>query len=266
MEYQVTDNSTQFGWDTPHAKGVPHKYPSDGDDSMTTTVISLTKQLYPTGRAFYLPEKGTFEKVHKGINVSQIRAVEDAKLIIDRNIPDNDNFLEEDALLLESKLGLFINPATTLTNRKQAILRKMAYPSNIKARQHPLFIETQLRLAGFDVHIYENRFIEAGEYVYKTPSEISALSTTNTQHGGDTQHGGGTQHGSTGFAVIANSNEPGESYNIGGDGNLWATFFISGDALDTSASVPKEREKEFRELVLKLKPAHTVAYLFINFI
>jgi len=266
MEYQVTDQSTQFGYSTPHGLTVPHKYPEDSQDSKTTTFINLTKQLYPTGRAFYLPENGTFEKFHKGINTSLIRAEEDVVSVINKSIPDNDEFLEADATLLEIKLGLFINPVTSLENRKKAILRKMAYPANIKARQHPLFIETQLRLAGFDVRVYENRFIEGGEIVYKTPDQISALSLNNTQHADDTYHGDNTVHGSEGFRVIANSTDASESYSIGGDENLWATFYISGDTVSSTATVPQEREKEFRELVLKLKPAHTVAFLFVNFI
>lgn len=265
MPYQVTDKSTQHGIKTPHGFRTPHKFPTDGEDSQTTLFIGLAKSLYPTGRAFNLPENGTFEKLHKGLNTSMIRLVEDAKSIIDKSIPDNDQFNELDATLWETRLGLFVAPPIDLESRKTAILRKMAFPGNVKARQHPLFIENQLQLAGFDVKIYENKFFEGGQWVYKTPDEISATNLAKTQHGGDTQHGGGTQHGSEGFAVIANSEDPNESYSIGGAANLWATFFISGSTIEAPATVPKTREREFRQLVLKLKPAHTVAYLFVNF-
>jgi hypothetical protein len=264
--YEVTEKSTVHGYGTPTGYRTPHRLPTDGEDSQTVTFIGLTKQLYPTGRAFYIPERGTFEKLHKGLNTSMIRSVQSAKGTINAALPDNDEFTDQDATLLESKYGLFINPATSLTNRKKAILRKMAYPSNIPARQNRVFLEDQLRLAGFDIRLYENKFLEGGAYVTKTPDEVAALSTTATQHGGTSQHGAGTQHGSSGFNVIANADRGPESYNIGGDTNLWATFFIGGDNLGDMATVPQEREKEFRELVLKLKPAHTVAYLFIKFI
>lgn len=266
MAYEVTEESTVHGYGTPAGYGTPHKYPVDSEDSQTVKFIGLAKQLYPTGRAFYLPQNGTFEKLHKGINTSMIRAVEDAKSIIDAALPDNENFTEADAELLENKYGMYISPATSLANRKLAIMRKMAYPSNIPARQNHLFLQSQLRLAGFDVYIYENKFFEGGQWITKTPDEVAALSTVATQHGGNTQHGTGTQHGTTGFNVIANADKGPESYNIGGDGNLWATFFLGGNTLGEVANVPQEREKEFRELVLKLKPAHTVAYLFIKFI
>ena len=265
MAYQVTDKSTVHGQGTPHGYGTPHKWPSDGEDSNTTTFIGLAKQLYPTGRAFALPENGIFESFHKAMNVSLIRMVDQAKAVIDAAIPDNESFTEADAAFLEAKFGLTVNPATDLENRKAAIKRKMAYPSNIRARQNPLFIEAQLQLAGFDVHVYENRFLEDGEYVYKTPDEISAMSLVQTQHG-DIQHGGGSQHGSSEFNIIANEDSLSESFSIGGNENLWATFYISGPTIESQATIPKDRQREFKELVLKLKPAHTVAYLFINFI
>tara|TARA_Y100001951_G_C11275219_1_gene261482 strand:+ start:287 stop:1087 length:801 start_codon:yes stop_codon:yes gene_type:complete len=265
MEYIVTDNSTQFGHDTPHGAKVPHKHPSDGEDSFTTIFTGLAKQLYPTGRAFTMPENSVFENTHKSLNQSMMRLVNDAKNIIETSIPDNELFSESDASFLERKFGLFEKSAIPLEDRMAAILRKMAYPSNIKARQHPNFIQSQLRLSGFDVNIYENRFLEGGEYVQKTPDQVAAVSVANTQHGGDTQHGNGVFHGSANFEVIANSDKPGESYGIGVDANLWATFFIAGDTISSMATVPAEREREFRQLVLKLKPAHTVAYLFVNF-
>jgi len=121
-----------------------------------------------------------------------------------------------------------------------------------------LFIENQLQLSGFNVWVHENF------KPYQTPSEIVSLSLDNTQHGGDTQHGLGTVHGSLGFDVIANLDTPNESYSIGG--NIWATFFIGGETLGDLATVPQIRQQEFKELVLRLKPAHLVAFTFINYI
>jgi len=265
MGYQITDKSTQHNFKTPHGFNTPHRWPQDSAISLTNILIELVRDLYPTGRAFRIQENSVFESFHKALDVSMIRLIDASKLTIDKSFPDNKNFTEGDATLWEYRLGLFINPAVDLESRKLAIKRKMAYPSNIKARQHPLFIQGQLQLAGFDVWVHENGFMEAGEIVYKTPNQIAASSPDNVQHGSPTQHGLGTQHGSVGYDVIANDIDQDESYSVGGEQNLWATFFIGGEQLGSLANIPEERKREFRELVLKLKPAHTVVFPFINY-
>lgn len=265
MAYQVTEKSTQHNLSTPHGYNTPHRLPDDARENLSNIYSGMVRDLYPTGRAFYIPEKSIIDALHKGLNVSFIRLIQEAKKTIDKTFPDNINFTEQDATLWEYRLGLFINPDTTLENRRLAIKRKYAYPSNIKARQHPLFIQSQLQLAGFNVWVHENGFEEGGVIVYKTPDQIASASVTSVQHGPPTQHGQGTQHGSLSYDVIANHYEA-ENYAVGGDTNLWATFFIGGENLGEAAVVPVSRQKEFRELVLKLKPAHTVAFLFVNFL
>jgi len=254
--YEVTDKSTQHGLLTPHGYNTPHRYPTAGI-AIIDVFADLARQLYPTGRAWYMNKNGTFDNLHKAINRSFVRVVQDSYLTLDSVFPDNDNFSENDATLWEYRLGLITNTSLDLETRKQIILRKMSYPGNVQARQHPLFIENQLQLAGFDVWVHENT------QPYQTPSEIVALSIDATQHGGITQHGLGTQHGAGGFEVIANLSTPNESYSIGS--NIWATFFIGGENLGDYANVPANRLQEFKELVLKLKPAHTVAYTFVNY-
>jgi hypothetical protein len=44
------------------------------------------------------------------------------------------------------------------------------------------------------------------------------------------------------------------------------TFFVGGATFPDRADIPAERENEFRELLLKLKPAQMVGYLFLNYI
>lgn len=261
--YQVTQNSTQHNAETPHGFKTPHRFPVGDAVARDEVFMKLVRQLYPTGRAFHIPELGVWENFHRGINVSFLRLINDAIQTIDSTLPDNDNFSLEDATLYEFRLGLLSSPNTTLENRKLAIKRKMAHPSNIKARQHPKFIEYQLQLAGFDVYIHENGFYDDdGNLFYKTPSDITGDSTTTVQHGNGIQHG--TQHGFAGFEVIANTIQD-EVYAVGDD-NLWPTFFISGELLGEGARVAENRKREFKELVLKLKPAHTVAFTFIEYI
>lgn len=259
--YQVTDDSTQHGLSTPHGFGTPHKYPRK-----TNTPVDFFKMvslLYPTGRAWYLPELLNFSQLHAAINQSLVQLSVDAQGVLDSYFPDNANFDASDATLWESRLGIDYNPALTLDQRRVNILLKLSFPQNIKARQHPLYIEDRLNKAGFNVKIYENKFFDGSGNLYqKTPAEVLGLTNTITQFGGGTQFGGSTQFGGGGYGVVAN-NETQEDYSTGG--NLWATFFIAGDTIGTTASVPAFREREFRRLVLSLKPAHTVAYLFVNF-
>lgn len=259
MVYQVTNKSTAHGLLTPHGLNTPHKFP-EPTDAVTKILLILAKDLYPTGRAWIIPENSNFENLHKAIDTSFARLILDAKATIDSTLPDNDGFDEDDAKIWEYRLGLITNVLIPLEDRRQAILRKLAYPANVQPRQHPFYIESQLQAAGFDVYVHENT------KPYRTPSDILALSLTNVQHGGDTQHANSTQHGSGTFEVIANSLDPDEVFNIGGNDKLWATFFISGVNIEDIAQVPLERQKEFRELVLKLKPAHTVAFTLVNYI
>ena len=255
------DQKTQHGSNTQFGYNTPHKYPADSvqteDDIIVTELTNLVDELYPTGRAFYKPKGGTFDLLHDAINLSFLRFVNEYNNLIDSSIPDNENFTKEDASFLEYKYGLSDRTGTNLETRKAGLRRKIGHPNNIKPRQSKNFIEDQLRLSGFNVRVFENT------PPYKTPSEVGGTIVDTTQHGEDTQHGEGTFHGGVTFEVIANKIDPDESYGVGD--NLWASFFIGGDELGQTAVIPESRRREFRELVLKLKPAHLAAYIFVNF-
>src|SRR5690606_13645602 len=132
------------------------------------------------------------------------------------------------------------------------LLSRMNHSDSANYKQSAIYIEKVLNDFGFDVMVTENVNNEV-------PFE---LRTNNLiQHGVNVQHGLGTQTGMKMLPVIANSQYPKESYSIG-VGNLWASFFITGKSgLDEVIPVPDSRMVEFRELVLKLKPAHTVVIL-----
>jgi len=264
MGYEVTEKSTVHGTGTPHGFQTPHRFPVDPNVDLSFIMSDLANRLYPTGRAFNMPKGGVMDSFHSAVNVSFIRVLNDSMSTINSVLPDNNDFNEDDCSLWEYRYGLVTNQTIDIVERRKAIFRKMSRGRNVKARQHKNYIEYQLREAGFDVYVHENGFIEMGVKVYKTPEEITLTSPLDIQHGGVLQHGLGAQHGSAGSAVIANSAEPNESYSVGG--NLWATFFIGGATLGDVADVPANREYEFRELVLKLKPAHLVAFTFLNFV
>ena len=103
--YQKTDKSTQHGLQTPHGYGVPHKMPKSAF-SFADLFANLTRQLYPTGRVWWLKKNSIFDRFHQAINRSFIRVVNDANSTIDSVFPDNENFDLQDCELWEYRLGL----------------------------------------------------------------------------------------------------------------------------------------------------------------
>lgn len=263
--YQTNIHSTQHSPETPHGLETPHKYPVTTQEDLSTILSGLVRQLYPTGRAFLMKKGGYFDKFHQALDLSFVRLIQDGQYTLDGTIPDNPNFDEQDAALWEYRMGMVTNTSLTLEVRKEALYRRMGRSGWQAAKQNPLSIEYQLQLAGFDVFVHENRFYEGGEWVYKTPEEVGGFTSTVSQHGGTSQHGDGFEHGGTSAEIVANSVYPGEAYSVGGYENLYATFFIGGAVLGEPATVDGRREREFRELILKLKPASTAAYIFINY-
>lgn len=228
------------------------------------TLLRLSKRLYPSGRAFRMRSGGVSEKVHKALIKSENTAYTSALSVLNSILPDNEDFSVEDARDWERRLGLITNEAVSLADRKAAILRKMQYPGTIKARGHYLNLERELRKANFDVYVHENRFFEGGQWITKTPFEVSGVNPNIVRHGLPLQHGQ-TQHGAGQYPRIVNSLSSiiDDQFAIGD--NLRSTFFIGGENVGDFASINQERFEEFRKLVLTVKPAQTVAVLFINF-
>lgn len=234
---------------------------------MTTKgkIIELTRSLYPTGRAFKMPKDGVLDKLHDGLAESESEAYDDAVSILNSILPDNAEFTEDDATDWERRLGLITNDAVSLANRKLAIIRKMNHPGTIPARQHYLYLQGQLQAAGFDVYVYENRFpLYPDGYETRTPQEVSGGSGSGIQLG-DFQLGD-FQLGTQFFELVVNHIDPDFDNNFNIGLNLRSTFFIGGNPIGTYADVDLERKDEFRQLILKIKPVQTVAYLFINYV
>lgn len=249
--------------------------------SFASKILSLTKKLYPTGRAFRFPDDGVIDKIHKGLAVSENQAFSDALSVLNSILPDNDNFTTDDAAMWEIRLGLISDTSVSLTDRKAAVLRKMNHPGNIPARQHYLYVERSLRLANFDVWVHENI---AGI----SPQEYIATGYTLAQHGdfehGELEHGddisqsifgayehgmiehGMIEHGGLFYNnVVANHIDKELDYPFNHGANFRASFFIGGEDFGTFANVQASREAEFRQLILTLKPANTIAFIFINY-
>lgn len=231
---------------------------------LLTTLVNLTKGLYPSGRAFRMPDLGVFRAFTEGYLRSMERAYNEGLSIFNGLIPDNDKFTAEDATFWERRLGLIVNNNTLLSDRKLAIARKMQHPGTNKSRQDALYVQAQLQLAGFDVYVFENRFDDGfGGFFTKTPEEFAVSNITAQVQHGQFQHGQ-QQHGATyQYKIVNHLNSALDATFDVGD-NLRSTFFISGIVPGENAVIPESRELEFRDLVLKLKPKQTVCYAFIS--
>lgn len=232
--------------------------------ALADKLLSLARQLYPTGRAYRMLADGYLEGLHKALGITEAIAYTDFTSPLNNMLPDNDGFGVDDATDWERRLGMISNPALSLDERKQAIYRKMNFPGGQPARQNKNFIEWQLQLAGFNVFIYENIFDNGmGGYIAKDPIEISG-GGSEFQHG-DFEHGT-HEHGIYWDNIIANKIDQVEDSNFLLPNDLSATFFVGGPTLGSFADVDEDRKDEFRQLLLTLKPASTVGFLFINYI
>ncbi|HSY76192.1 MAG TPA: hypothetical protein VK890_05010, partial [Bacteroidia bacterium] len=195
-----------------------------------------------------------------------VQSALDAAATLDATFPDNVNFDSGDADLWEYRYGIPYNPASTLQQRMNNLYQEMQY-QDIQGPENPFYIQSILQAYGFNVKIYQNIFFDGDGNLYqKTPSEILGTVTTTTQLRfitPQTQLGAQTQLGGVSYQFIANSENP-ETYSTGGI--LWPTFFIAGNTINSVATIPLSRQTELRRLVLKLKPAYTVAFLIVNFV
>lgn len=239
------------------------------------TILNLTRQLYPTGRVWWLNYNNIFSNLHEALALSESRALVTGNNLLNSILPDNDNFTEEDAFNWERALGLYQQTSLDLEVRKASILRAMQHPGTIAARQHYLYLQRELRAAGFDVYVQENRFeTTPGDYEVLDPESI----ITQTYQFGvmefDVWEFGGEITGLSHYYVLANYIDESKDTDFFASQTspvypyttqLRATFFIGGESFPEIVNVDADREKEFRELILKIKPAQTVGFLFINY-
>lgn len=229
-------------------------------------IQKLTRQLYPTGRAFRNPDESDSSKLIQGLAAGESRAYDDMLSTLNALIPDNSGFSSDDATDWERRLGLVSNPAVSFTDRKLAILRKMAHPGEIKARQHYLYLEGQLRAAGFDVYVHENR-IPTYPDGYETANPYTLYGSTGwvSQMHGVFLHGE-ISHGLYYNDMIVNSIDPDVDAAFDVGSNNRSTFFVGGQTMGTFADVDADRRTELRWLILRIKPAQMVGFLFLNYI
>jgi uncharacterized protein YmfQ (DUF2313 family) len=216
-------------------------------------ILKLTKQLLPTGRAWKVPKGGYLEKLLSGLAESEARVDNFALSTLQRILPDNADFTADDAAEWERRLGLPVLPSyTNLAARKAIILRKYQFPAGKICRQNWRYIQDQLRLCGFDVYVHEN-----------LNGALSVTYTNDFQHGFDTEHGVDTEMGSSSIDLIANQIKKGETFDLD---NSRGVFFICGETYPNPGQVSPDLVETFRQLVLMMKPANSVAVLIINYV
>lgn len=232
--------------------------------SVLSKIQALTKQLFPSGRAFKMPKDSYFEKLMYALAESEKRAYDDAVAILDSILPDNSDFTAADATQWERRLGIIREDGVSLADRKLAIQRKYNHPGEQKARHHYLFLQKQLRDAGFDVYVHENRFAYGdGSYYTLPPTAFDPnFPIASNQHSNQIQHGQ-IQHGGTYGNKVVNVIDQSldNTFNVGA--TLRKTFFIGGPYIGDYATVPEVRKEEFRQLILMSKPVECCGFLFV---
>lgn len=231
--------------------------------------IKLSKILYPSGRAFRMPSRGELEKLHLGLSVSEKRAWDDALGVLDSILPDNDNFTTDDASDWERRLGMITNTMIPLADRKLAIKRKMNHPGDIPARQNYMYLEGQLQAAGFtNLFVYENRFaLYPTGYETRSPLVVGGGVGAKTFRHGQRRHGQfrhGTIYDPTKRVVNYIEEDRDALFDVGL--NLRSTFFVAGNPINSFPNVLASRKDELRQLILRIKPVQTVAYLLFNYV
>jgi hypothetical protein len=219
--------------------------------TFASRILTLTKQLYPTGRAWWMKLSGIFDKVHDALSYSEARAYDAMGGNLDSILPDNDNFTTEDANRWELALGLQNQPLLSLDERKIIIERKIQYPGTIKARQSAAYMQDELQKVGFDVYVFPNNKENFNNPIGAIYGQVKYGQVKYGQVAGD-------------YTVIANNIED-ETFNIGNETALRATFFIGGEILGDRGFIDPLRKDEFRELILKIKPAQSVGFLYIDY-
>lgn len=219
----------------------------------------LTKRLFPTGYAHKTIPDGVKDKLIEGLAQSEQQVFDDADSVLNSMLPDNNSFTADDATRLELMLGMITNNSVSLSDRKDAIIRKLNHPGNIPYRQSADYLQDQLFLAGFKVYVHET-----------TDSIEQILSISGTI--GDSLQFDDVQFGDAEWGQImyddkiVNSLDAYVDKFFLEDSENRNTFVICDTVLGNFANVDVNRKEEFRQTILRIKPAQTVGYLLINYI
>jgi hypothetical protein len=235
--------------------------------SVQEKIQKLTRQFYPTGRAFALPFDSYIFRLHRALSISQGQAYEDSIAILYSLLPDNDKFTSDDATDWERRLAITTNLSLPLETRKAEIRRKMAAPGIQPAHGHYLYLQRQLHAAGFNnVYVYESFFATyPSGWDYTNPADLNGAILSEVQQGQFQQ--GDWQQGFYINELVGNNTDNNKDIRFD-PGGMNAVFFISAgpNTPGVYTNVSLSREAEFRRIVLKFKQLQTVGVMFLNFV
>lgn len=215
----------------------------------------------------YSASGGYLYRLMRALGIQGAIAWGAARGVQDAQLPDSINFTIQDCHDWYRRLGIYDSGAVSYSDMCAAIKQWWAHGNPPINCQNYLYIQGQLQAAGFNVNVYENRFPSGGTFITKTPDEVLGLPIELAEYGsfeyGDTEYGTGT--GADGVTLIANYLE--DALDSGVVITNWRSSFYIADpaSITTFATIPAARHTEFRQLLMKLKPIHTIGILFVTY-
>jgi uncharacterized protein YmfQ (DUF2313 family) len=210
----------------------------------------LIIDLLPKGRAFLVPFFSTFKKVIVACSFEFERVKERADLIQYDAYPQTTTLIGEH----EQLMGLSYHSSLS---KKERVDRVIARRSAVGGQSDAYFKDVLSKFGFIIGTTYnENRLNPANvlpSFIGKTLGGGAAFGGLNARFGG----------ASTSLIVNGISNDA-----ISEDQNTWTFYFFihSSESINTPLKIPNARKNEFVELILRYKPAHTIAILYAEFV
>jgi hypothetical protein len=246
-------------------------------------IKNLTRQLYPRGQVFNIPDGSKLSGLHDALGISELNAVNDANSVLKTLLPDNLDFTTNDAARWEQLLDLS-SQGLTLEQRKTQILAAIAHPGVILERSSADYIQGRLNELGFALFVYENLEGNSEEQTLGAANGIGAMGEDHSQMGEiemgnvreffedkftESEMGeiemGLPEMGSYAYddkVVNFLEHELDAPFVIHDYRN---TFFVGGSTIGSFANIAASDREIIRNLLLKIKKVNSIAILFINY-
>jgi hypothetical protein len=204
----------------------------------------ITKNLFPKGAAWSFTKDFTLLLNAIGLNYEQIVTYGENSAYI------TDAFK---TLLLDEMLFEYGISKNDLLDEQTQRQRLFAIQTALGA-QGPEYLQERLQFAGFDLYVHQISVIGTPAAIFGEPEAVfGEPGMIFGQRGGD---------------LIVNGSEYDDMIDIDFIPNNYNhfVFYIGGPIFGEFASVPSSREDELERLILKYKPLHSWAGLFVNYV
>lgn len=207
--------------------------------------------------------------------------------ILDQMYPDNSFFTTDDLENSERIYGIVPDPASTVEQRMTVLYAHIAKTGTVLYQWTAKHLQDILQLSGFNVWVHENRKQVAGiqdqvglmnvgyanvgggkssEFPFVAPWPVDGwteICANNIRPEDDANLFELDRGTSIGF-VQCGTTQCCSDAEIDKYGDYPYFIFIGGEIYGERAYVPAERMKTLRDLILKNKEAHIVAFLYID--